>query len=233
MLVEIWSDVVCPFCYIGKMRFNQALRKFPHRDFVEVAWKSFLLNPEVKRKPGLKQEDYLSSVKGWTISQVREMNAYVTEMGKGAGIDFRFDQVQVVNSFDAHRVLHYAESQGRKSEVLARLFRAHFSEGRDISDFHTLSGLSADSGLDSTETINILANGSYTNEVSKDVLEARKLGIRSVPAFYFNRRLVISGAQEVDVFLRALHQAWDEQPRNDVIEPLDGSVCAPEGECDE
>jgi predicted DsbA family dithiol-disulfide isomerase len=235
MLVEIWSDIVCPYCYIGKQKFRQALNRFPHRDHVDVVWKSFLLNPELKTRPGRTIVDYLSEVKGWTREQAIEINNNVAEKGRAAGIDFNFDKVIVANSFDAHRLLQFGISQGNGNAVAERLFRGYFSEGRDISDHGVLAGMGADAGLDSGEVLNMLISKDFSREVGRDVMEARQLGIRAVPCFFFNRRLVISGAQESDVFLDALQKTWDEQPRNveEPENPVDGSVCAPEGECEE
>jgi predicted DsbA family dithiol-disulfide isomerase len=234
MLVEIWSDIVCPFCYIGKKRFNQALRMFPHRQQVEVVWRSFQLNPEQRSHPGMHINDYLAKIKGWSPEEAKERHQHVTEMGKAHDIDFRFDKVVVGNSFDAHRLHHYADSQGRGKEMLARLFRGYFNEGRDIADRKVLSKLAADAGLDSNETLAVLQTDGFTREVAKDVTEARSLGIRGVPFFYINRRYSISGAQTPSEFLAAFEKVWSEQPRdNEVSEPLDGSTCGPEGECDE
>jgi predicted DsbA family dithiol-disulfide isomerase len=232
MLVEIWSDIACPFCYIGQRRFAKALRQFEHGAQVEVEWKSFQLNPELKSRPGQKLDQYLSQVKGWTIEQAREINAHVAEMGSPEGIDFKFDNVVLANSFSAHRLIHYAASQGRSNELSARLFRAYFSEGRDIADLGVLAALASDAGLDNDEARAILDSDAFEREVGHDILEARKLGIRAVPTFYINRRLAMAGAQDTSVFLDALRQAWNETPSNtDVSEPLDGSVCSPEGEC--
>jgi len=236
MLLEIWSDVVCPFCYIGRRRLKEALSQFAYREQVEVVWKSFQLNPELKSHPGKKIEEYLSETKGWSLSQAREVNRQVSNLGETAGIHFQFEKIILANSFDAQRLIQFAAAQGKSEYVVARIFRAYFSEGRDIAKHFILSALGADAGLDSSEVLEILRSDMYSREVGRDILEARELGIRGVPYFLFNSKHSVSGAQDTGVFLDALNIAWKQIPENrefDMQDPQDGSVCTPDGECEE
>lgn len=211
MKVEIWSDVMCPFCYIGKRRFESALEQFAHKDEVEIVWKSFQLNPYMKTEPGKNINEYLAEIKGWSVEQAREMNEHVTNMASEVGLTYDFDKAVVANSFDAHRLVQLAKTQGKGDEVEEQLFAAYFTDGKNIADSAVLSGIGIAAGLDKASVEQVLNGNDYADKVQADVNEAQQLGIRGVPFFAFNNRYAVSGAQPVATFLSALEQAWSDK----------------------
>jgi predicted DsbA family dithiol-disulfide isomerase len=210
MVIEIWSDVVCPFCYVGKRRFENALARFPHADDVEVVWKSFQLNPYVRSDPTISIHEHLAQEKGFDVKTARQLNDRVTRMASEEGLEYHFDKAVVANTFDAHRLVHFAEARGRQDAAEERLFRAYFTEGKNIADHATLVALGAEIGLDGDALAAALANGSYADEVRADIDEARALGITGVPFFVLDRKYAVSGAQDSSLFLQALEQAFAE-----------------------
>lgn len=235
MKVEIWSDVMCPFCYIGKRRFEQALEQFTHKEDIDVVWKSFQLNPAMKTEPGKSVNQYLADIKGWSLEEAREMNERVTEMAEQAGLAYDFDKAVVANSFDAHRIVQFAKEKGKGDEMEERLFKAYFTEGKNIEDHITLIGLATDIGLDSSRVKSILNSIDYADKVQEDVYESQQIGVRGVPFFLFNDRYTVSGAQHVETFAGALDKAWSEwkqsKPLTEKIDGVEGAVCTGEG-CD-
>jgi predicted DsbA family dithiol-disulfide isomerase len=229
MKVEIWSDVMCPFCYIGKRRFEDALQQFAHKDEVEVEWKSFQLNPDMKTDPSINISQYLANAKGWTLEYAQQMNAHVTEMAEQVGLTYNLDRSVVANSFNAHRFTHLAKKHGLGDAAEEQLFKAYFTDGNNMDDIETLAGLGAEIGLDKDEVIAVLNSDTYTDEVKRDVAEAEYLGIRGVPFFVMNGKYAVSGAQAVPVFSETLEKAFAEtKPKLEVIE---GPVCGPDGDC--
>lgn len=210
MKVEIWSDVMCPFCYIGKRRFESALQQFPHRDQVEVVWKSFQLNPDMKTEPGRSINQYLAAIKGWTPEQAKQANDQVTAMAREVGLHYDFDRAVVANSFDAHRLVQLGKTQGKGDEVEELLFKAYFTEGRNIADHATLLELGIAAGLDSVAVKEMLQSGAYADGVQQDIYEAQQVGVRGVPFFVLNDRYAVSGAQATETFAGALDKAWSE-----------------------
>lgn len=204
MKVEIWSDVMCPFCYIGKRHFEHALQNFSGKDDVRIEWKSFQLNPDMKTDPEKNINEYLAEHKDITIARARLMHEHVTAMAKEAGLRYDFDNVIVANSFDAHRLSHYAKKYGLQDATVERLFKAYFTEGKNTADHAVLAGLAADAGLDPSEVREMLSGNGYSDAVMKDIEEATQFGIRGVPCFVFNRRFAVSGAQPREVFLDTL-----------------------------
>lgn len=221
MKIEIWSDVMCPFCYIGKRRFETALSQFPNREAVEVVWKSFQLNPELPQTSnGKSVYQYLSETKGISLERAREMNEYVTGMAAEEGLGFQMDKATVSNTFDAHRLIHLAETKGLQHEAEERLFKAYFEEGADMGDHATLERLGLEIGLSADEVQATLASDRFAYEVKTDVLEARNLGIGGVPFFVIDRKYGVSGAQPTGLFLQTLEKAWQEA--NPVLQPVTG-----------
>lgn len=210
MDVEIWSDVMCPFCYIGKRKFEEALSQFPHNDQINVVWKSFLLNPAMKTDPGKNINEYLAEAKGWSIDQARQMNDRVTAMAQEVGLSYDFDRAIVANSFDAHRLIQLAKTKGLGDAAEERLFRAYFTEGQNTADHATLLALGTDIGLDPTDVQAVLASNAFADDVNRDIYEAQQVGARGVPFFVLNRRYAVSGAQAPETFLGALNTAWAE-----------------------
>ena len=207
MQVEIWSDVVCPWCYLGKRRLEQALERFPHRDRIDIVWRSFELDPDAPTAP----QDLaarLASRYGMSTQEAADRNFQMTELAAESGLAFRLDIAKPANTFDAHRVLHVARADGRESEAKERLLAAYFSEGRVISDTDTLVELAAEAGVDPDRTRAALAGDGFAGEVRADEREAVELGITGVPFFVLGRRYAVSGAQPPELLLQALEQAW-------------------------
>ncbi len=209
MTVEIWSDVMCPFCYIGKRKFEAALARFSGKDSVKVIWRSFQLDPDLQTDTTKSVAQSLSEKKGWSAQQTSEMIDYVRDMAKTVQLDYHFDKAVVANSFDAHRFSHYALKQGKQIEAEERLFAAYFTEGKNIADHQTLAEIGAAIGLDAKEVLKSLSTDANREEVKQDLALARQFGITGVPFFVFDRKTAVSGAQDVQVFLQALQKAAD------------------------
>ena len=212
MQIEIWSDVVCPWCYIGKRRLERALGEFEHADEVEIIWRSFQLNPDAPAGTAEPTLEYLSRRFG---PQAAAMTTRVAELGRGEGLDLDFGSTLTVNTLDAHRVLHLAADLGLGGAAKERLLRAHFTEGADLSDPDTLARLAGEVGVDPDRVRKVLAGGEYADAVHADAAEAHALGANGVPFFVIDRRYGISGAQPAEAFLHALrtaHAAQDEDP---------------------
>jgi predicted DsbA family dithiol-disulfide isomerase len=207
MKIEIWSDVICPFCYIGKRKLEDALARFPGRDQVEVEWKSFQLAPDAVTDPTRSAVQNLAEKKGWTLEFTRQAMASVVERAQSAGLAFDYERATVANTFDAHRLAHFAASQGCGDEMHERLFSAYFSEGRNVGDPESLAALAADIGLPATEVREVLASNRFEDEVRRDIDFAQRIGINGVPLFVFDRKYAVSGAQDTEIFLEALRRA--------------------------
>lgn len=234
MKVEIWSDVMCPFCYIGKRKFEAALAQFPNKDRVELIWKSFQLAPDLKTQPDKNIHQFLAEHKGMSLEQAKSMNDHVTDLAKQVGLVYDFDRSIVANSFNAHRFSHFAKQYGKQNEAKELLFRSYFTDGKNIDDQLTLIQLAEEVGLDTTALKTALENGSYADEVKADIHEAQQVGVRGVPFFLFDRKFAVSGAQEISVFAKTLNKAFDEwkKENNEVeVEVIRGSTCKPESEC--
>src|SRR5690349_10772794 len=210
MKIEIWSDVVCPWCYIGKRRFENALAAFEHKDKVEVTYRSFQLDPNAPVKFEGSIDEWLAENKGIGVEQSVAMHARLAEMGKIEGLDYRFDKVKYGNTFDAHRLIHFAAHHGKQAEMKDRLQRAYFSEGALISDLDTLVGLAKEVGLDADEARSALVTDAHASEVRADIRRAHDIGVSGVPFFLIDEQYGVSGAQPTDLFAQALSQIWDE-----------------------
>jgi predicted DsbA family dithiol-disulfide isomerase len=206
MQVEIWSDVVCPWCYIGKRRFEEALRRFDGRDDVEVVWRSFELDPGAPAV-GVDVLGHLAEKYGVSTEEARAMQDRVTRAAAGEGLEYHLDKTQRGNSFDAHRLLHLARAHGRQDALKERLFAAYFTDGRPIGDRAVLRELAVDAGLPVAEVDDVLATDRYADAVRDDERTARELGCRGVPFFVVDRRYGTSGAQDPELLLQALRQA--------------------------
>lgn len=204
MKVEVWSDIMCPFCYLGKKHFADALAEFAGRDDVEVEWKAFQLMPFVETEPGLSVDDLLVREKGIPLSQARQMNEQITRAGAAEGLTYDFARAVVANTFNAHRLIKFATSDDRQDAVVDGLFRAYFVEGRNVDDLTTLIEIGVAAGLDRTAVTEALGGERYADEVEGDIASARELGINSVPFFVFDRKYAVVGAQPREVFMQAL-----------------------------
>lgn len=234
MTVEIWSDIMCPFCYIGKRKFEAALSQFEHREQINIVWKSFQLNPEMKSEPGKNVTEHLAEVKGWSLEEAKRMSDRVTAMAREVGLSYDFDKAVVANSWDAHRLIQLAKQHGLGDAAEERLFQAYFTEGRDTSDHATLLELGTDIGLAAADIEKMLQSDAYGEAVDQDIYEARQVGVRGVPFFVLNRRYAVSGAQQPETFLAALRTAWPEwEKANSMLSDLsaDGPACTPGESC--
>ena len=236
MLVEIWSDVVCPWCYIGKRRFEAALARFEHRDEVQVEWKSFELDPDATSGGSGDVAERLSAKYGTGLEQARGMLDSMTATAAVEGLDMRFDHAVHANTFDAHQVIHLAGPRGVQDAVKERLLAAYFTQGRAVGDREQLAELAADAGLAADEVRAALADQRYASDVRADEDEARSLGITGVPFFVIDRKYGVSGAQPADALLQVLQQAFDESrpalvmAGNDQQHDHDaGTACGPDG----
>jgi predicted DsbA family dithiol-disulfide isomerase len=210
LAVEIWSDVVCPWCYIGKRRFESALAQFEHRDEVELRWRSFELDPDAPRIAEVPGPERLAAKYGVSLEQARAMNANVTGIAAGEGLEYRLDRTRGGNTFDAHRLIQLAADKGIQDAVKERLMRGYFTEGEPIGDHDALARLTADAGLDPAAARALLAGDAHADSVRADEQLARQLGITAVPFFVLDRRYGVSGAQPAEILLGALQQAWEE-----------------------
>jgi predicted DsbA family dithiol-disulfide isomerase len=231
--VDIWSDVVCPWCFIGKRRFENALGRFPHRAEIEVTWRSFELDPSAPpspERPG-RYAEHLSHKYGITTGTAQLMIDRVTSAAAEESLDFRFDIARRGNTFDAHRLLHFALEKGVQDEMKERLDHSTFTEGLPVSDHQALTEVAVRTGLDETEVKAVLASDTYTDAVRADESQARAYGISAVPFFVLDGRYGIAGAQPPEVILGALKQAWrDRSPLTVLGHDADVDICG-DGSC--
>lgn len=227
MHVEIWSDIACPWCYVGKRRFEAALASFEHREAVQVTWRSFELDPDA---PPAREHDgatHLAQKYGTTRDEALAMQARMTQTAAGEGLDFRFDIARGGNTFDAHRVLHLSAAHGLQDAMKERILRAYLTEGELISDHAVLERLSVSVGLPADEVRSLLSGDRFAAEVRDDERVARGLGIHAVPFFVVDRRFGASGAQPPAVLLELLRQALPGKPVIAVV--AEGANCGPDG----
>jgi predicted DsbA family dithiol-disulfide isomerase len=238
MRVEIWSDIACPWCYIGKRRFETALASFPHRDDVEVHWRSFQLDPTLPDHHEGTELDYLVDRKGLSRDQVSQMFDQVTAIAAGEGLAYDFDTVVVANSFAGHELLHLATARGVGPAVKEALLSAHFEHGEDIGDRDVLVRIGTEAGLDGDEIARDLEHHTRRDEVLADISAAHDLGIRGVPFFVLDGKFGVSGAQPAELFTQALEQAWRESHPLVMLQPAasgvtvdagDAASCGPDG----
>ena len=211
--VQIWSDVVCPWCYVGKRRFEAALARFEHRDEVELVWRSFELDPAAPPSTG-EQGDYaerLAAKYRCSTAQAQQMIESMTAVAAQEGLDFRFDLARPGNTFDAHRLLHLARETGQQDALKERLDRATFTEGSPASDPAALTALAVEVGLDRGEVEAVLAGDRYAEAVRADEAQAAAYGITGVPFYVVDGRYGVSGAQPADLLLQVLQQAWTDR----------------------
>ena len=214
MKVEIWSDVVCPFCYIGKRRFETALTQFAHSSELEIVWKSYQLNPSQVSDPNKSAVQSLAESKGISLAEAQRLTEYVTDMAKTVGLHYNFDKTVVANTFRAHQFTHFAKTQGKQNEAEEILFHAYFIEGLNIDNIDILAQLADKIGLDSTALRTTIENGPYEDAVVHDFYEARQVGVQGVPFFLIDGKYAVSGAQESTTFLKTLEKAYKDFSKN-------------------
>lgn len=208
MQVEIWSDIACPWCYVGKRRFEAALASFEHRDDVQVTWRSFELDPGAPDERGGERAEHLARKYGMSVERAREVEAQMTATAAGEGLDFHLDVARAGNTFDGHRLIHLAAERGLGDEMKERLLRAYFSEGELISDRDTLVRLASEVGLDADEAAAMLAGDQCADDVRGDEQAAAAFGISAVPTFVIDRALGVSGAHPPEALLELLRRGW-------------------------
>lgn len=226
--IDIWSDVACPWCWIGKRRFERALAAFPHRDEVTVTWHSYQLDPSLPDHDDRSEAQYLAETKGMPVEQVRAMVGHVAEQGAGEGLTYDFDRLVVANSARAHELLHLAKDRGRADAVKEALLSGHFEHGTDIGDVDQLVQVGVGAGLDEGEIRAALEDGRYQAAVASDIDMARQIGVTGVPFVVVDMKYAVSGAQPPEVFREVLDKALAERtPAVEVVQS--GDVCGPDG----
>ena len=213
LTIEVWSDVVCPFCYIGKRELERALAEFPHKDSVQVVWRSYELDPDAPPRTGQSTIAMLMERYGISEAEARNRVQGVVDRAAGLGLRYNMEKTVVGSSFDAHRLLQYAKSEGADGQVAERLFRAYFTEGRHLADRAFLLQLAKEEGLNERSFNSDMEGEGWAAEVRADEREAARLGVRGVPFFVFDRRFAVSGAQPQETFRMALEKAWAERGR--------------------
>ena len=234
MKVEIWSDVVCPFCYIGKRNFEAALKQFNERENIAISWKSFQLDPTTPQSSTETVYEYLAQRKGITVEQSMQMHQQVAQTAANAGLDFRFDLALVANTMKAHCLLQLAKTKGLGDETKERLLFAYFSAGENIGSDEVLISIGKEVGLNLDEVKDSLYSDDYRRAVNADIQEAQNLGVSGVPFFVLDRKYGISGAQPVEHMLATLEKAyseWNEEKITTTLDMSSGESCEIGGDC--
>lgn len=230
MKIEIYSDIGCPWCYIGKRRLEQALRGFEHRDEVAIEWRSFELAPDMPATSPLDTAQYLTSAKGIPPAKAQELIAHCTQIGAAEGLELRFDRLKLFNTRKAHQLLHFAKTAGLQAALKERLFRAAFTEGREIGQIDVLVELASEVGLDPTGAREALEAEHYLPAVLDDEDQAQALGARGVPYFLINDKYALSGAQSSETFKEMLETVWrEEHPVEMLAGGDDAAACGADG----
>lgn len=210
LVVDVWSDVMCPFCYMGDTLLAQAIAAFPHADRVDVRYHSYLLSPDLPQGEEMTANDLLVRTKGWSLEQATQMNEHVTERAAQLGLDYRMADSLATNMRDAHRLSHFAAEHGKQHEMIVRLFEAYFRDGRSVGRHDSLADLAAEIGLDRDAALAALDSDAYADAVDRDIATAQQIGVQGVPFFVFQGKYAVSGAQPVEVFGQALTAGWAE-----------------------
>lgn len=209
LVVEVWSDVMCPFCYLGHALLHEAIEGFEHADQVTVRYRSYQLMPDLPADEPTDLNALMARQRGMSAEQLAAGHQHLMQRGAEAGLEYRFDQAITINTRTAHRLIHFAATHDAGSAVVEALFRAHFTEGRNVADIDTLVQIATDAGLDAQQTRDALTTGMYDAEVTADVDAARERGIQGVPYFLIDGAYALSGAQPREAFAQALTTAWD------------------------
>lgn len=231
MDVEIWSDIRCPFCYIGKHKFEKALENFEHKDKVNIVRRSFELDAELKTLPNVHTLDHLALIKKMSREEVLRMTDHITKSAEEVGLTFRFEDTVVSNTFHAHRLIQFAQSQGLGHKAEEALFRAHFTDGIDVDDPVELQRIGEEIGLEESDVKNFLTSSDFAERVRQDEEKALSLGIRGVPFFLFDNTYAVSGAQSSDIFLEALNRSYEEFAEKTGSSSADDTACSIDGFC--
>ena len=214
MKIEIWSDIACPFCYIGKHRLEIALEQFEHKEDVKIAFRSFQLDPYAKKNTGMDIHQVLSVKHGMPYEKAKQLNNQLEQQAKEIGLDYHMDTLIPTNSYDALRLSYYAEEKGKMKEMMERLMKAYLVDSLDIGDYATLAGLAGEIGLNEKEALDALADDRYSENITRDRADGLKIGIQGVPFFIVNDKYTITGAQPSETFLEILQKVWKEDYDN-------------------
>ncbi|PLT28835.1 DsbA family oxidoreductase [Peribacillus deserti] len=224
MKIEVWSDFVCPFCYIGKRRLEEALAQFPNRDSVELEFKSFELDPNAEKFSGKNIHEALAEKYGMTIEQARNANAGVGQQAATVGLSFNFEDMKPTNTFDAHRLAKFAKTQGKEALITEELLHAYFTDSKDLGNLEVLADLGSQAGLDRQEAMQVLEDkNAYSNDVRIDEAIAQQYGVTGVPFFVINQKYAISGAQPKETFVNAIQKVWLEENPAPKLQDLSGN----------
>jgi predicted DsbA family dithiol-disulfide isomerase len=227
MEVEIWSDIACPWCYVGKRRFEAALARFEHRDDVRVSWRSFELDPSAPREREGDRAARLAEKYGMTLAQAQAAEQQLTDVAAGEALDFRFDIARSGSTFDGHRLIHLAAEHGLQDEMKERLLQAYFTEGELVGDHDTLVRLAIEVGVPEAEARATVSSDRFADAVREDELVAQRLGITAVPTFVVDRALGASGAHPPEQLLDLLRRGWESRAPVSVL--AGGESCGPDG----
>lgn len=234
--IEIWSDIMCPFCYIGKRNFEAALAQFPNKEQIEIEWKSFQLDPAMPEVPKYQEDMYrfVADRKGMSYEQSKRMHQDLIQYAKSVGLEYNLDKALVTNSMKGHRIIQFAKTKGLGEKAEETLFYAYFTQGKNLNDSITLVELGKEIGLTETEVNQALTDPAYLKKVEEDSREAQVLGAKGVPFFVVNRKYAIAGAQQPNEILHLLEKAfaeWQKENPQTKLETIQGESCAPNGEC--
>lgn len=230
--IQIWSDIMCPYCYIGKRRIEGALEQFEHKNAVEIEWKSFQLDSNFIASEDDDMAEHLATKYQKDKQWAQEMMDSMTENAKNSGLDFHFEKAVMANSFNAHRLLHLAKKHNLSNELEELLFKAYLTDGKDVNNLTTLSELGLQAGLDITEIEAVLQSDTYAKEVKEDILEAQSIGVQGVPFFVLDNKYAVSGAQHVETFVKTLEKVWEEGnfvSKPTLLNTTDGDSCGIDG----
>lgn len=233
MTIAIWSDMLCPFCFIGKKNLDMALTEFPERDQISIEWHSFQLAPDFYPKSGRNAHEVLAEYKGITVEEARQMNAYVAQVASRSGITFDMDRMQWSNTFTAHRLLQFSKQFQLDSLLEQRLFEAVFCNGEDIGSLSKLEAIALEVGLPIAETHSVLNSTAYTEEVRQDIRQSQSMGLRGVPFFLIDNKITFSGALQPADFLQVIRERFSHW-KSENPQPLsfDGESCSLDGICE-
>lgn len=230
--IQIWSDVMCPYCYIGKRRIENALEQFGHKDAIEVEWKSFQLDANFVASPDDNIYDHLAEKYRKDKDWAKEMVQSMTDNAKNTGLEFNFDKAILANSHNAHRLLHLAKKHQLGDALKELLFKAYMTDGKDVNDLPTLSALGQEVGMDKEVVEGVLNSDAFEQEVQNDIAMAQQIGVQGVPFFVFDNKYAVSGAQHVATFVQTLEKVWEEGsfgPKLTVLNSGEGDSCGVDG----
>lgn len=236
MKIEIWSDIMCPFCYIGKRNFEKALAQFTNKEFIEVEWKSFQLDPSMPEVPKYQDDMYMfvADRKGMTYEQSKARHQDLIQYAKSVGLEYNLDKALVTNSMKGHRIIQFSKTKGLGKKAEEALFYAYFTKGQNLNDQATLIELGKEIGLTEAEVNTALIDPFYRQKVENDSREARNLGAKGVPFFVVNCKYAIAGAQQPNDILQTLERSfseWQKENPQTTLETIQGKSCSIDGEC--